>query len=87
MRSVVLGCVLLVAAMQSVAATPATGPSHGFTARDIFDLQWVEDPRVRPDGHAVAYVRMSYDIMTDHARSTLWLADLRSEERRVGKEC
>lgn len=76
MRGVLLGCVLFVAAVQAAVAAPVTGPSHRFTARDIFDLQWVEDPRIRPDGHAVAYVRMSYDIMTDHARSTLWLADL-----------
>lgn len=76
MRRLLLGWVLLAAAAHSVAATPATEPSHVFTAKDIFGLQWVEDPRVRPDGHAVAYVRMSYDIMTDHARSTIWLADL-----------
>ena len=75
MRSMVLGWVLLLVAAQSV-ATPVKGPSHVFTPRDIFDLQWVEDPQIRPDGHAVAYVRMSYDIMTDRARSSLWLADL-----------
>ena len=76
MRRLLLGWVLLAAAAHSAAATAATEPSHVFTAKDIFGLQWVEDPRVRPDGHAVAYVRMSYDIMTDHARSTIWLADL-----------
>ena len=76
MRRLLLGWVLLAAAAHSAAAAPATEPSHVFTAGDIFGLQWVEDPRVRPDGHAVAYVRMSYDIMTDHARSTIWLADL-----------
>ena len=77
MRCLVLGTVLLIAAAaQSAVAAPATGPSPVFTARDIFGLQWVEDPQVRPDGHEVAYVRMSYDIMTDRARSTLWLADV-----------
>ena len=75
MRSMVLGWVLLLVAAQSV-ATPAKGPSHVFTPRDIFDLQWVEDPQIRPDGHAAAYVRMSFDIMTDRAHSSLWLADL-----------
>src|SRR3984957_16000210 len=76
MRRLVLGTVLLLAAAQSAVAAPATGPSRVFTARDIFDLQWVEDPQIRPDGRAVAYVRMSYDIMSDRPQSTLWLMDI-----------
>ncbi|HEY0341661.1 MAG TPA: DPP IV N-terminal domain-containing protein, partial [Steroidobacteraceae bacterium] len=69
------------AALQVAVAAPETAPrdagrSHVFTARDIFDLQWVEDPQIRPDGHAIAYVRMSYDIMTDSPRSSLWLMDV-----------
>ena len=88
--------VILLAALQAAVAAPETAAprnaaaSRVFTGRDIFDLQWVEDPQIRPDGHAVAYVRMSYDIMSDRPQSTLWLMDIdtgRSEERRVGKEC
>ena len=73
---------ILLAALQAAVAAPETaaprsaGQSHVFTGRDIFDLQWVEDPQIRPDGHAVAYVRMSYDIMSDRRQSTLWLMDI-----------
>jgi dipeptidyl aminopeptidase/acylaminoacyl peptidase len=73
---------ILLAALQPAVAAPETaapryaGQSPVFTGRDIFDLQWVEDPQIRPDGHAVAYVRMSYDIMSDRPQSTLWLMDI-----------
>ena len=57
------------------AATPAESPSHVFEGRDIFSLQYVVDPQIRPDGHAVAYVRVTYDIMTDRPRRSIWLVD------------
>src|SRR5581483_6270697 len=72
-----LGYVLIVlAAHVAVAAAPQVAPSHVFEGRDIFNLQWVEDPQIRPDGRVIAYVRMSYDIMADRPRSTLWLIDV-----------
>jgi len=75
-----LGCGVLLALATVLAtaavAAPREAPSHVFEGRDIFDLQWVEDPQIRPDGRAVAYVRMSYDIMSDRPRSTLWLVDV-----------
>jgi dipeptidyl aminopeptidase/acylaminoacyl peptidase len=76
MRGLVLGWVVLLAAFHTAVAAPESGPSRVFEGRDIFNLQWVEDPRIRPDGRAVAYVRMSYDIMSDRPRSALWLMDL-----------
>jgi dipeptidyl aminopeptidase/acylaminoacyl peptidase len=71
-----LGYVLILTAAHAAVAAPQTAPSHVFEAQDIFNLQWVEDPQIRPDGRAIAYVRMSYDIMTDRPRSTLWLMDV-----------
>lgn len=76
MRSLVCGLVVLVMAARAAFGAPETGPSHLFEGRDIFGLQWVEDPQIRPDGREIAYVRMAYDIMTDRPRSTLWLVDL-----------
>ena len=76
MRGLVYGCVVLLALSRAAFAAPETGPSHVFEGRDIFDLQWVEDPQIRPDGREVAYVRMSYDIMSDRPKSTLWLVDV-----------
>jgi dipeptidyl aminopeptidase/acylaminoacyl peptidase len=45
------------------------------TAMDVFDLEWVSDPQVAPDGNRVVYVRRSNDIMSDRTRSHLWRID------------
>jgi dipeptidyl aminopeptidase/acylaminoacyl peptidase len=58
------------------AAAPATGPSRHFTGSDLFSLEWASDPEISPDGRTIAYVRKSNDIMTDRARSTIWLVDV-----------
>ena len=36
-----------------------------FTAKDVFEMEYANDPQVSPDGSRVAYVRTSMDIMTD----------------------
>ena len=76
MRRPGCGLLVLILAVRAAFAAPEAGPSHLFEGHDIFGLQWVEDPQIRPDGRAIAYVRMSYDIMTDRPRSTLWLVDV-----------
>ncbi|MEM6796455.1 MAG: S9 family peptidase, partial [Acidobacteriota bacterium] len=43
--------------------------------RDVFDLEWISEPRLSPDGSRVVYQRNSFDIMEDAARSTLWLLE------------
>ena len=40
---------------------------------DVFDLQWVSDPEISPDGRSIAYVRMSFDIKADQPRGVIWL--------------
>ena len=57
-------------------ATPAAGPSRYFTGADLFNLEVATDPQISPDGRTIAYVRKSNDIMTDKARSTIWLVDV-----------
>ena len=49
------------------------GAKPPLKALDVFDLQWVSDPEVSPDGRTIAYVRMSYDIKTDKPRGAIWL--------------
>jgi dipeptidyl aminopeptidase/acylaminoacyl peptidase len=56
----------------------SAGPSGRFEGRDLFSLQWATDPQIRPDGKAIAYVRNSYDILSDRAVQTLWLIDIDS---------
>jgi dipeptidyl aminopeptidase/acylaminoacyl peptidase len=63
-------------------AKAADGPNPIFTGRDLFDLSAASDPQVSPDGRSVAYVRRSADIMTDKARSSIWLINLATGEQR-----
>jgi dipeptidyl aminopeptidase/acylaminoacyl peptidase len=71
---------LLVSALTLACAAPsfaqvAEGPTRTFQGRDIFSLRAVSDPQVRPDGGAIAYVRVTQDIMTDNGRPSIWLVD------------
>jgi dipeptidyl aminopeptidase/acylaminoacyl peptidase len=63
-------------------AAPATGPSRYFSGADLFNLEWASDPEISPDGRTIAYVRKSNDIMSDKARSTIWLVDVASGQQR-----
>src|SRR3982074_2169117 len=49
---------------------------------DVFDLQWVKDPQISPDGKSIAYVRMSFDIKTDKARGVIWLVGIDGKHAR-----
>jgi dipeptidyl aminopeptidase/acylaminoacyl peptidase len=64
------------------AAAPAEGPNPLFTGRDLFDLSAAADPQISPDGSKIAYVRRTADIMTDKARSSIWLIDVDTGRQR-----
>ena len=49
---------------------------------DVFDLEYAADPQISPDGRTVAYVRRSFDIQSDRARSNIWLVDTRTGAQR-----
>jgi dipeptidyl aminopeptidase/acylaminoacyl peptidase len=51
-------------------------PSDLFDGMDLFGLSWATDPQIRPDGRSVAYVRNTYDLMTDQPKSSLWQIDV-----------
>jgi len=53
-----------------------------FDGMDVFDLEWVSDPQVSPDGNSVVYVRRSNDIMSDRTRSQLWRIDADGQNHR-----
>ncbi|MEL6183740.1 MAG: S9 family peptidase, partial [Myxococcota bacterium] len=42
------------------------GPGH------VFDLEWVQDPQIAPDGRRIVYLRTGFDVMKDGARTQLW---------------
>src|SRR5664279_4817180 len=53
-----------------------------FKPLDVFELQWASDPEISPDGRSIAYVRMSFDIKTDHPRGVLWLVGVDGKHSR-----
>lgn len=46
-----------------------------FTGMDVFELQWVEDPQISPDGDQIVYIRRGMDKMKDRRISRLWIID------------
>jgi dipeptidyl aminopeptidase/acylaminoacyl peptidase len=73
-------CLALLVVVPSYAAPPES-PSGKLEGRDLFALQYASDPQIHPDGKAVAYVRVSFDVMTDRARQAIWLIDVASGEQ------
>lgn len=75
MRSLLLAFILATVLCAPAQATPADAPSRKLEGRDLFGLQLATDPQIRPDGLAIAYTRVSYDIMSDKGRQSIWLVD------------
>jgi acylaminoacyl-peptidase len=67
MRSLLLVALLMAAAVSA--------DDQRLVNTDIFNLEWVADTAIAPDGDRVAYVRRSMDIMTDKVVSNLWISD------------
>jgi Tol biopolymer transport system component len=81
MRVPTLGLTLLAALAAPAIAAPLDAPSRVFQGGDLFGLQYASDPQIRPDGRVVAYVRVSFDVMTDRARRSIWLVDTETGEQ------
>ncbi len=72
-----------------MALLPVLVPSYvlaeemkNFSADDVFELEYANDPRVSPDGSRIVYERRSNDIMTDGTRSNLWVIDVNGDSHR-----
>jgi Tol biopolymer transport system component len=50
-------------------------PKTVFSNMDVFELEWVQNPQISPDGEWIVYQRRSMDIMKDRRQSRLWLID------------
>jgi len=53
-----------------------------FTAKDVFDLEWISDIDVSADGRSISYLRHGFDATSDRATSSLWLASTGSSATR-----
>ncbi|AGP80779.1 acylaminoacyl-peptidase [Alteromonas mediterranea MED64] len=53
-----------------------------FQSEDIFNLEYVSEVQVSPNGKYIAYVRRSNDIMSDSSRANVWLASVDGKSHR-----
>ncbi len=44
-----------------------------FSYMDVFDLEYVSDPQISPNGDWIVYRRMGFDLMKDEAVGQLWM--------------
>ena len=49
---------------------------------DVFELEFVSDPQISPDGKKIIYVRNFKDIMSDRNLSNLWVIDVDGKNNR-----
>ena len=49
---------------------------------DIFNIEYVSDPQISPDGSQILYVRNFKDIMTDKNLSNIWLVNTDGSKNR-----
>ena len=72
-RKIALVALLVLLGTAPLAAQDTPAPP--FQRMDVFDLEWVEDPQIAPDGEHIVYVRRSMDVMTDRRTGALWIMD------------
>lgn len=46
-----------------------------FDRMDVFELEWVSNPQISPDGGRIVYVRNGMDVMADDKTARLWLVN------------
>ncbi|MDX1572055.1 MAG: S9 family peptidase [Xanthomonadales bacterium] len=46
-----------------------------FSRMDVFELEWVSDPQLSPDGKRIVFVRNGMDVMKDNRTARLWLVN------------
>ncbi|WP_010227937.1 S9 family peptidase [Gillisia marina] len=49
---------------------------------DIFNLEYISDPQISPDGKQIVYVRNFKDVMTDKNLSNLWIVNFDGTQNR-----
>jgi acylaminoacyl-peptidase len=75
---------LIILALQALSAAETVNPalSNRLEMLDVFNLEYVSDPQISPDGERIVYVRHFSDVMTDQQHSNLWLTDFAGKQHR-----
>jgi dipeptidyl aminopeptidase/acylaminoacyl peptidase len=81
-------CVVVVILLGAAPLAAQEAPAPPFQRMDVFDLEWVEDPQISPDGTRIVYVRRGMDVMTDRRTAALWmiLADGTNHVKLTGRD-
>ena len=72
-----LTCILLILPNISYAE-----PSNKLELLDIFNLEYISDPQISPNGEFIIYTRNFKDVMTDKNHSNLWIVDYQGKNHR-----
>jgi len=78
-RALVTLCLTLTIGLCQAAAQ---SKSNRLTPSDAFNLEFVSDPQISPDGRRVIYVRQFADIMSDRNYSNLWIINFDGSDNR-----
>ena len=70
----------LLISLVSISAFSQT--SNIFEPIDVFDLEYISNPQISPNGDKVLYQRNFNDIMTDESFSNIWLIDYDGKNNR-----
>ena len=70
-----LGVLLLATLAFATPVQAQQASSDRLTHLDVFNLEYVGDPQVSPDGSTIVYVRRFADVMTDMTYSNLWVVN------------
>lgn len=75
---------LLTATVMPAFAADAVNPalSKRLEMLDVFNLEYISDAQISPDGERIVYVRHFSDVMTDQQHSNLWLSDFEGRQQR-----
>ena len=75
---------LLLLSLMCVPRAVADGPERQrLQLQDVFELEFAADPQVFTDGRSIAYVRNSFDVMTDRLRSRIWILDADGDDHQT----
>jgi dipeptidyl aminopeptidase/acylaminoacyl peptidase len=74
--------VLLILALLGIGLSVFAQKSDIFQPIDVFDLEYVSNPQISPDGKLIIYERNYFDIQTDQKYSNLWIVNTDGSENR-----